>query len=446
MTPSKLSRYVTISSRSYEDALGQRVKLVYNGKNGALLSIPEAQAVLLKEGWSPTDNVVFNDLCEAGALVPDDEDELTTILERNSRAALDGSTRSFVLLPSSYCNMGCSYCGQTHKRGTLPPAWERLTTARIAAVLRDPATRAVHVGWFGGEPMAGYQTIIRVSAALTPTADEFQVRYDASMTTNGSLLSIPKLVELHGVARLRRIEVTIDGPEVVHNRRRSLLKGGGSFRHIVDTLLSALGMAELRDLTIRIRTNIDVRNAEHVTGYLLEMKRLGFDHERVAFDLSPVYQWSNDVSEVEISKREFAALEIDWMVLMLELGLRFTVLPSHSTDVVCTAATRYAEVISPSGSIFSCTEHPLVPQHEAGDALTTLDAIFDGRRPLGSFDDWNKLVERGDVPCQGCAVFGVCGGACPKHWTEKIIPCPSFKLNLQERFDVAATARRLRIV
>ena len=41
--------------------------------------------------------------------------------------------------------------------------------------------------------------------------------------------------------------------------------------------------------------------------------------------------------------------------------------PARLRGPICPAVTRSAEVISSSGGIFSCTEHPLVPEHEQGE-------------------------------------------------------------------------------
>jgi uncharacterized protein len=35
-------------------------------------------------------------------------------------------------------------------------------------------------------------------------------------------------------------------------------------------------------------------------------------------------------------------------------------------------------------------------------------------------------------------MFGLCGGACPKHWEEGVTPCPSYKFNIQDRLDIGA--------
>jgi len=67
-----------------------------------------------------------------------------------------------------------------------------------------------------------------------------------------------------------------------------------------------------------------------------------------------------------------------------------TLIPAQLRGPICPAVTRSAEVISSSGAIFSCTEHPLVPEHEQGDVLELVEhADHDRQRPAGRYDDWH---------------------------------------------------------
>jgi uncharacterized protein len=88
--------------------------------------------------------------------------------------------------------------------------------------------------------------------------------------------------------------------------------------------------------------------------------------------------------------------------------------------------TPYAETIGANGKVFSCTEHPLVPKHEAKDTVGNLIDSPTEHRLEGRFDKFNaKDISK--LPCSSCLFIGLCGGACPKHWEENHPPCPSFK-------------------
>src|SRR5262249_20818850 len=145
--------------------------------------------------------------------------------------------------------------------------------------------------------------------------------------------------------------------------------GRGSFGQITEAVRDVLRRPGLEELFVRFRTNVDVHNAEHIDEYLRHMARLGFADPRVDFDIHPVDAWSNDVSGIELPHELFAAYETRWLITMLELGLHFMAIPTGTKRVVCKAVTRVSEMISSTGTVFSCSEHALVPKHERIDGV-----------------------------------------------------------------------------
>ena len=434
----KVSRYLIASDRRYVDDSGQEVRLLFSGRTGKLAAVDANSVEELLCGEIRLDPERIAELRDAQLLVPHDEDELPALIARNERACSADSLLNYVLIPTNFCNMGCSYCGQSHSKAPPIDGWERSVIAHVEEGILRPTTRRVQIGWFGGEPMTGYPRLMRVSRYLTEVADRVGVEYRADMTTNGSLLTVEKLIELYTVARVSEVVVTVDGPAEFHDRRRILKSGGKSFEHIMGVLSEALSHPRMPELKLRLRTNIDAKNRHAIDDYLNEMKRRGFAHPRVVLDFSPVYAWSNDVSDVELERREYADDEARWMLTMLRLGFHFMILPARPRPVACVAKHAASSVISATGSVFSCTEHVLVPIHEKNDAVGSLADPPGKRRRLGLFHDFDQRVARGEVPCTGCPFFGVCGGACPKHWAENDPPCPSFKFNIQDRLDLQA--------
>lgn len=342
--------------------------------------------------------------------------------------------RAFVFLPTSRCNMGCSYCGQQHVKENVTPEVAERFLQRVEAAFAAPETRHVHVAWFGGEPLLVYRSILRMSERIVDMADRSGTEFSSKITTNGSLLTTTKMKHLIEDARVSRFDLTVDGPAAVHDQHRPLLLGGSSFGSIVETL-SWFREAELdRPAIVVLRTNVDRHNADHVVEYLETMKRLGFDDPaKFFYDLSPIHSWSNDVSALELTTEDAARREIEWMRLMEELGLAFGLLPGRADDLTCVATDRWSEVIDSAGNMFSCTETPLTAK-AAGDLLGNLNTMSPVKlRPRGQFDDWDSAVAAGNLPCSSCQLRPLCRGKCPKQWMEGTVPCPTIKLNFDDR-------------
>lgn len=443
----KVSRQIVLSQQRYRDAGGAEFRYVLAARTGQLLRLDPATAAALEAGASPAAAADLARLRDAEVLVDRDEDETAFVTARNQRAADEPGTATFTILPSSHCNMACGYCGQAHRRGAMAAPVYRAVVRRVGSAILAPATRAVHVQWFGAEPMVAYDTILRMSRHFLRAAHRRGIDYVGSMVSNGTLLTMDKVVRLHRDAGVREICITLDGPQAIHDARRPLKAGTRNYDHIVTLLEAVRDAPELAGLTIVLRTNVDRRNASWVPDYLDEMARRGFNMRRFVFDLHAVYPWSNDVTAVELEKRAYAGLETHWMIRMLQLGLRFTIVPTAPHRVVCVAVKKRAEVIDMTGRMYTCTEHPLVPVTADAASNGKVDALAPAAaRPAGPFDGFNRTIADGAVPCARCPLLGLCGGSCPKHWAEGLSPCPSFKYNMQARLDIAAVAGGARIV
>lgn len=442
MTDLKTSHYIIISDRTYEDEAERRVRLVFNTRTTRVSALPASYTKALEtRSHDEIPDAVREHLVTLGLLVPASENELGSVLEQQRQAARDLRELVYVLVPTSYCNMGCDYCGQMHVKARTSERHRAAVVDRVLTGIGRPETAQVDIRWFGGEPMLAWDAVQQMSAQFVQAADRAGVVYRSRMSTNGSLLTLKKLKVLHQECRLNLIIVTLDGVGEVHDQHRPLKLGGSSYGRIVDVMQTAVQHAEeFAGLTLQVRMNVDARNLEHVDAFISAMTDAGLNHPMVHYDLHGVYAWSNDVSAIRLGRQTLADAEARWLGRMLDLGMTVRVLPRKLALAVCPAVTRSAEVISSSGAIFSCTEHPLVPTHEANDSLAQVEDLRPTTlRPVGQFDDWHDRIEGRQVPCSSCVFLPVCGGSCPKHWVEGDPPCPPYKLNIQQRLDLYAT-------
>ncbi|WP_149182523.1 radical SAM protein [Streptomyces sp. TRM49041] len=437
----RVSRYLVMSDRTYTDVTGVRARLVYSTRTAKVMAVDVATARALEARDAAGVAPAWRDaLRGAEVLVPADETELTAVLDRNRRASADRSAVQISLLPTSYCNMGCAYCGQQHTRGGLSRTHRDQVRDRVLRAVNAPATRRLRIDWFGAEPMMGYAVIRDLAPRFVQAAAERGVEYSSFLVTNGSLLTTEKVDTLIRACGVTHFEITVDGPPEIHDKHRPLKSGRGSFWKIVRTVRAALDEPESRSAHFTFRTNVDRHNQDSVPRYIELMAELGFGRSNVSFSIVPVHSWGNDVSDIEVSKQNFADREMLWLRLLLRNGLTVQLLPSTAKKVVCPATTTAAEIISSTGNIFSCSEHPLVPDAERNLALTHIDrAGPEPGRPPGLFDGWNDEIEQGGSWCKGCVHLPTCGGSCPKAWHEGHPPCPSYKFNFQDRLDLVAS-------
>jgi uncharacterized protein len=428
------SRYLILSDKSFQDGNGRRARLAYSARQATLFALDEATAAALESGADLEESTALQRL---EAVVPADEDELGVVLGRLREGSADPGQRGFTIMPTNYCNMACSYCGQEHVKSTVDRQRQDRLARRVEAAFAAEATRGVNVTWFGGEPLLALRVIRELSARFVAAATATGKGYSAHMATNGSLLTVPTLRLLKDECRIEGIEVTLDGPEEVHDRRRLKRNGTGSFRHIVTVLGRAL--AEGTAPQISLRVNIDAENTERVEELIRELAACGLASPGVELHPIPVHSWGNDVSKVELSATDYAQREAEWLRLAQSLGFAFFTLPTALKRTTCRATSVHGEIVDLEDRIYACSEHPLVPgPRETGVVASVSTLDIGAPRPRGAYDDWYDEIEGGAQQCARCPLLPVCGGACPKLWREGHMPCPSMKFNFQQRIELMA--------
>lgn len=212
-----LSRYLVFSETTYRHPGGRHLRAVFHTGRARTLLLDTDTAHTLVAGPGPAGLPVDEQLrlAELGLLVPADTDEASEVISTGEQAAGDTRTRQFVIMPTAYCNMGCGYCGQEHRRdtpATRPTRHRDAIATRVEHAMAGGEHDNVVVRWFGGEPLMGYAVLRSLSARFVAAAAHHQVGYSALLVTNGALLDARKLRTLHLDCRVDQLEITIDGP------------------------------------------------------------------------------------------------------------------------------------------------------------------------------------------------------------------------------------------
>jgi uncharacterized protein len=381
---------------------------------------------------------VFDALLQAEAIVPAHENELQVVLNRSRSSVGDSTTLNYVIMPSSQCQLGCDYCGQSHSKSYMKTDLYDQIVERVRGRLDLTQHKELHVAWFGAEPLTGLAHIRKVSARLIALAAELGIRYSAHMVTNGLSLKQSLFEELYQECRISRFEITLDGDAESHDERRHTKAGEPTFdlilKNVVDVAHSPVypGFG-----TLSIRCNVDRRNIDRIIPLIELLASKGLS-KKIKFYTAPVYSWGNDAHLLSLEKAEYGEREIDFLIAQIQHGFRVAPLPGLQ-KIVCIAVSKDAEVIDSQGQIYNCTEIPLVPLYEGADYL--LGNVR--KQPQVSlqeraFHNWPDQVETDKTLwCSTCRMLPVCGGGCPKSWREGNPACPPPKANILDRLALA---------
>jgi uncharacterized protein len=438
----KLSQYRVVTPPFIDETERRVTRVIYATRTAEVRIIDEASWRRLDAGrFSSLPERILAELVDIEFLVPEDEDELTTILNRNTAAAADDDHLYLVVQPTAACQLGCDYCGQHHTARLLSHEDQHLFVERTRRKLDAKHFRKLRVCWFGAEPLIGLSVIRSLSRSLKALAATYHCDYEGKVVTNGLSLTDRVADELVSELSVRSIEVTLDGVSDSHDARRHTKGGGATFDRIFSNVI-ALARRENLPVSISVRCNVDRRNCDGVTPLLKMLADAGVA-QRITFYVAPIHSWGNDAHKLSFTPAEFAALEIDWLSQMVQLGFAPECIPPRK-PIVCLAAMPDGELVDAYGSLFNCTEVSYVPLYGTPNRFSlghlSTGEIAGRRNMLG---DFNARVAQQEVPCWSCRMLPVCGGACPKLWQEGLEPCPSAKRNIEERLLLSYAASRM---
>jgi uncharacterized protein len=127
------------------------------------------------------------------------------------------------------CNLRCRYCYMSDNdalhHGLM--SWETARQSVDLAFTRGASAEAIHITFFGGEPLLNKPVLKQAIAYSQQLGAERGKNVTYSMTTNGTLLDdeVIDLIKQYNFGLM----VSIDGPPEVHDAVRPFAHGEGSF-------------------------------------------------------------------------------------------------------------------------------------------------------------------------------------------------------------------------
>ncbi|OGI07416.1 MAG: hypothetical protein A2Y40_03115 [Candidatus Margulisbacteria bacterium GWF2_35_9] len=161
----------------------------------------------------------------------------------------DQSETQIFFVPSYACNFSCSYCYQNGYQSI-----HRSLNNEIINLFFEYIERfdKKYITLFGGEPLLPSKENKTNIEYIIQKASEKNI--GIAIVTNG--YSILEYMDVIQKGIIREIQVTLDGPEAVHNKRRSLKDGGATFSKIVEGIDALLKV----NIPVNLRVVVDKEN------------------------------------------------------------------------------------------------------------------------------------------------------------------------------------------
>lgn len=190
-------------------------------------------------------------------------------IELTHSSLLDPSISRITILPTEKCNLRCTYCYESHEKGSMTDAVAQAVTAFLARHL--PGKRRFYLSWFGGEPLLEKSRVLEITKHCFDVCNFNEVSMETEITTNAIFLDDDFLSR---AAKLGRFvfQITLDGSREHHNRQRIGPKGQPTF----DAIIGAINrtVAHEGDFSVMARIHFDANSAASVIPFAHEIRHL----------------------------------------------------------------------------------------------------------------------------------------------------------------------------
>jgi uncharacterized protein len=280
-------------------------------------------------------------------------------------ASLLNDRLHLILLPTEHCNFRCTYCYEDFSIGRMSPATiqgvKRLIDRRLFSL------RSLSVSWFGGEPLLAREVVKGISEHIVDAVSERpDLHYEANMTTNGYLLDMSAVEHLAALG-IRLFQISLDGPELLHDRTRVRANSKGSFHQIWRNLLA------IRDGTtptkVLLRVHLTPDNLPFMPEFLRHLRDTFLWDKRFSAVLKPVERLGgpNDDAMEIIAEEDRSKTLADLEHILfegVEIDSRF------SAPQVCYASRPNSLMIRANGRVGKCTVALTDPANTIGELLS----------------------------------------------------------------------------
>ena len=200
-------------------------------------------------------------LFEHKFLISDETDENEVFTSHYHKAWEELDVLLLHLVPTTGCQLKCVYC---YEDGIVAKTVNKDTTTAISdwisLYLQNNKVSTLRIVWHGGEPLLCSKQIEQMMPVIKAIADEAGVTLETQIVTNGLFL-FDEVASVLAKFNLQRVQVTLDGPPDIHERRRAPKDGSaGTFNQILANITNILDKKYIEKVDLRI--NIDRENID----------------------------------------------------------------------------------------------------------------------------------------------------------------------------------------
>jgi uncharacterized protein len=382
--------------------------------NADILNKAEAEKLqLIRSGAIVPDSDFMAEVTEKGYFI--DENEETSLYRKKYLDFIDSREKDEIqifFVTNYSCNFACTYCYQDQYTNSPHELSDEIIDAFFSYVGKEFSGRKKYITIFGGEPLLNSPKQKEHIKQILKRAKESNL--EVSFVTNG--YSLEDYSEILAAGKIREIQVTLDGTEDMHNSRRFLKGGGGTFDRIVRGVDACLK----NQIDINLRMVIDKDNIDNLPGLARFAIEKGWTKSRFfktqigrnyelhhcqsspdkLFDRVSLYESLAEIIKLHPHIPEFYKPAYSVAKFLSENGE----LPDPLFDSCPACKTEWA--FDYTGQIYSCTATVGKSDESLGSFYPTVT------RNTTAIENWESRDLTSIPECRDCSVQLACGGGC----------------------------------
>lgn len=393
--------------------------VIMNSLSGTfdLATAEEQQVIVNLANGKAVENADLIEYLKFRGYLFSERSEEDTLVEKRFREFQDALTESppqVLFIPTYNCNLACDYCFQKGIKHKTQLVSREVVDAFFKYLPDLYPFQKPFITLFGGEPLINSPKQREMIDYIVKRAADGG--YEIAAVTNG--YDLLEYLDVLSRAKVREIQVTVDGPGSLHDARRHTANGKGTY----DRIMAGLSETVKRGIPVNLRAVVDKTNFEGLAALAGELDSLGWldlppekfktqigrNYELFECYATPSHllgQVEHWAKVVELSRqypvlKKFHRPEFKGIKHLVETGELY--LPTFDTCPAC----KTEWVFDLYGSIFGCTANTGRDEYKLGSFYPQFEF------KQSEVEQWQQRNVLNIPECRNCDVSLICGGGC----------------------------------
>ena len=415
-----------VSKYNFIIPFDEQSSLIYNTLSNAFIKIFNESLCYLENNNSDLlklNNSVVQQLYKGRFLIEEDFDELAFLQYKYDSQKFNKDVMTLTIAPTLNCNFDCHYCFENKEIGQIDDVIEDKILQLISNNINK--IKLLRINWFGGEPLLVKNRVMSITKSIDTICKNNNVKIQFSIITNGYNID-EVIAKFFKEYKFKNIQITLDGPREIHDKKRILINGKGTY----DVIITNIKLLVKYNNQVSIRINTDKTNWHLINDVLLDLKTNNL------LDVSPYLGHilpynTNDklIEETCYTKEDFAKIEIEFSKLLKHYGFKNFIRHPRQRGNYCSADQVNSLVINYDGELYKCYS-------DIGDKTLSCGNLNNNNNSYSQitntlkYINWNHNLSS---KCISCKILPLCMGGCP-YWGIRLngCSCDTWKYNLSE--------------